>query len=134
MNFINNKKPQIEKFKLLDHQKEAISKCLNGFKTLSRLQMISACGTQKTTTGLRIAEKANVQSVLVIVPSLALLDQTLKEWIEQSYNNFPYLCVGSDKSIGKDYDDIILNQSDLPFTITTNPEEIALWINKNQDL
>jgi predicted helicase len=45
-----------------------------------------ACGTGKTFTSLRIAEElaGRGKNVLFLVPSLALLSQTLDEWTQQT--------------------------------------------------
>ena len=44
--------------------------------------MIMACGTGKTFTSLKIAEAlaGHGGSVLYLVPSLALMSQTVREW------------------------------------------------------
>ena len=39
-----------------------------------------ACGTGKTLTSLWIKEALNAKRTLVLVPSLGLLSQTLREW------------------------------------------------------
>ncbi len=39
-----------------------------------------ACGTGKTLTALFIHEKLAAERTLVLVPSLSLLAQTLREW------------------------------------------------------
>ena len=42
--------------------------------------MILACGTGKTLTALFVNEKRAADRTLVLVPSLSLLAQTLREW------------------------------------------------------
>ena len=42
--------------------------------------MIMACGTGKTLAALFINEKLAAERTLVLVPSLSLLAQTLREW------------------------------------------------------
>ena len=41
------------------------------------------CGTGKSLTAFWIAEKMRPKSILVAVPSLALLQQTLKVWTRE---------------------------------------------------
>ena len=53
---------------------------VEGFDQSDRGQMIMACGTGKTLTALFINEKLAAQRTLVLVPSLSLLAQTLREW------------------------------------------------------
>lgn len=67
---------------LRPHQKEALDKTQDHFKENNRGKLIMACGTGKTFTSLRIAENETNNSglVLFLVPSIALLGQTLREW------------------------------------------------------
>ena len=60
------------------HQEEAISSVIRGLRSADRGQIIMACGTGKTLTSLWIKEKIKAEQVLVLVPSLSLLSQTLK--------------------------------------------------------
>ena len=47
-----------------------------------------ACGTGKTYTSLKIAEAiANKRLVLYMVPSLALMSQSIREWKKTTTNN-----------------------------------------------
>jgi hypothetical protein len=61
-----------------------------------------ACGTGKTLVALWAAEQETPKTVLVLVPSLTLLQQTLREWSEQTSwgNSFSYICVCSDPTVG----------------------------------
>ena len=62
------------------YQREAIDDVVEGFRQSDRGQLIMACGTGKTLTALFINEKLAAQRTLVLVPSLSLLAQTLREW------------------------------------------------------
>ncbi len=75
--------------KLLDHQKEALEKVCEDLKEADRGKLIMACGTGKTFTSLKIAETG--KRVLFLVPSLALISQTIREWTEDT--EVPLLCV-----------------------------------------
>ena len=79
---IHGTKALAEKKKIRPHQDEAISKTLEHFKANDRGKLIMACGTGKTFTALKIAEKQTKGkgTVLFLVPSIALLGQTLREW------------------------------------------------------
>ena len=63
---------------LLKYQQEALENVIEGFKHHARGKLIMACGTGKTFTSLKIAERQtnNRGLVLFLVPSLALLSQT----------------------------------------------------------
>jgi predicted helicase len=96
----------------------------------------AACGTGKTLVALWAAEAIEPKTVLVLVPSLALLSQTLPDWCKQSKwgNRFRYLCVCSDGSVDQSAknDDYALNQSDLEFSVTTDAMEVRKFLAQNR--
>jgi len=73
----------------------------------------------------------NVNKILFLVPSLALIKQTLEEWSRQTKKGFNYLCVCSDntvsKNIANDDEDISINEIGVP--VTTKKEDIISFIN-----
>ena len=109
--FDSGKMVQIPKKEPYDHQKEAINNTIAGFANADRGKLIMACGTGKTFTALKIAEKLLMQqqeattkqmqevttiavatissqnkasqnkAVLFLVPSLSLMSQTITEWL-----------------------------------------------------
>ena len=88
---------------LREHQKRALDAVSAGLSTADRGKLIMACGTGKTFTSLRIAE-AMVGSggrVLFLVPSIALLSQTLMEWSAESEVPLRSFAVCSDAKVGK---------------------------------
>ncbi len=114
------------------HQLEAIEAVNNNFKNIDRGQLIMACGTGKTFTTLWIKEALASKSTLVLLPSLSLLSQTLKEWTFATKEQFSVLCVCSDQTVGKrGEDEIIHSVSDLAFPVTSNPEDIKQFIYSN---
>ena len=62
------------------HRREAIRDCANALASTDRGQLVMACGTGKTLVGPFLADRLAAQRVLVLVPSLSLLGQTLREW------------------------------------------------------
>lgn len=85
------------------HQQTALEKTIAHFKDQERGKLIMACGTGKTFTSLRIAE-AQTQGkgmVLFLVPSIALLGQTLREWSADTETGIDPLCICSDPKITK---------------------------------
>ena len=87
----------------LDHQKEAIAAFHEHFKSAQRGRLIMACGTGKTYTSLKIAEKevGSDGLVLFLVPSIALLAQTLNEWTTFAAKKIRPMCVCSDAEVSK---------------------------------
>jgi predicted helicase len=71
---LNKFKPH-KAHKARSHQKKAIKDVTE--KLESRGQLLMACGTGKTLTGQRIAEKLESKSTLVLLPSLLLLSKTV---------------------------------------------------------
>ena len=87
----------------LDHQNDAIAAFHEHFKTAQRGRLIMACGTGKTYTSLKIAEKevGDDGLVLFLVPSIALLAQTLNEWTTFAAKKIRPMCVCSDAEVSK---------------------------------
>src|SRR3990167_63612 len=77
------------------------SRLRESFQLADRGKLIMACGTGKTFTTLWIKEHISAQSTLVLLPSLGLLSQTLREWTFAAKDSFSLLCVCSDKTVGK---------------------------------
>ena len=97
-----------------------------------RGQLIMACGTGKTLTALWIDEALNINTTLVLLPSLLLLSKTLSEWLTHSKERFAFLPVCSDESIGSGLDAIDFSTSELSFPVTTDSAEIAAFLKKPQ--
>ena len=112
------------------HQLEAIEGVVKGLKDKDRGQLLMCCGTGKTFTSLWIKERLKANSTLILVPSLGLLAQTLREWTFARNKNFDVLCVCSDETVGKYEDPTMGHSSDLGFPITTDSNEIREFLNK----
>jgi superfamily II DNA or RNA helicase len=116
------------------HQLEAISQVAEKFQDAERGQLIMACGTGKTFTTLWIKEKLASQRTLVLLPSLSLLSQTLREWTFAASQPFDVLCVCSDETVGKrGEDEAIQSVSELAFPVTSDVEEIRRFIQGDGD-
>ncbi|MGA4506667.1 DEAD/DEAH box helicase [Propionibacteriaceae bacterium G1746] len=103
------------------HQDEAIAKILHGFETHDRGQWISACGTGKTFTSLKLAEQlaaANNGSlrVLFLAPSIQLVSQTLREWTAQARLDLRPFVVCSDTKASRVAEDLSVHDVVLPAT------------------
>ncbi len=111
------------------HQAEALEILIPAFKTYDRLSAILACGTGKTLLTLWVAERMEARTVLVLMPSLALLRQTLHEWLRYtSISSLAYYCICSDPSVAKDADIISTKQHDLDFVVSTQPEGLRAFL------
>ena len=88
---------------LKQHQKDALQKTNEHFKTADRGKLVMACGTGKTFTSLRIAETETGGNgmVLFLVPSIALLGQTLREWSTFAKEPINAICICSDPEISR---------------------------------
>lgn len=98
---IHGEKGRAEKKKLYPHVIEVRDKVFDYFKENDRGRLIMACGTGKTMTSLKIAEKLteNKGTILFLVPSIALIGQTLKEWSSQADDPINPICICSDPEI-----------------------------------
>ena len=112
-----------KKYNLLPHQQEAFDATIKYFENHERGKLIMACGTGKTFTSLRISEALANKShlVLFLVPSIALLSQTLKEWSAQAKDNIYPICICSDSHASDKAEDSI---SDLVLPATTDAEKV----------
>ena len=122
------------------HQKEARDSVHEYFKENDRGKLIMACGTGKTFTSLKIAENETNKNglILFLVPSIALLGQTLREWIndiDKDTKLFP-ICICSDSKISSKKitnDDNITSVVDLTLPATTDVEKIVNQLEKIKD-
>jgi len=111
------------------HQAEALAALLPALEQHDRVSAIMACGTGKTLVALWVAERMGVRNILVLVPSLALLGQTLHEWArETSWPALAHLCVCSDPAVQAGSDEIILRSSDLDFPVTTDSAQVRAFL------
>jgi len=119
---------QRETFEPRPHQQTAIDKAIEGFKTHDRGKLIMACGTGKTFTALRLAERVAEENggkarILFLVPSISLLSQTLKEWTAQGRLDMRAFAVCSDSKVSKKAEDIAVYDLEVP--VSTDGEEIT---------
>lgn len=123
------------------HQLDAISKAYTHYIVdgNDRGKLIMACGTGKTYTSLLIAEQllGNKGLVLFMVPSIALLGQSLNAWSADAKKSIKAVCICSDskasRKTGKDFDDMDDSIIDLAVPASTNPQSIASQLKKYRD-
>ena len=107
------------------HQERAVAAVLDGFGQHDRGQMILPCGTGKTVAALWVAERlvGLGGAVLYLVPSIALMGQTMREWASNRGMAHRYSAVCSDMKVGRVSEDQTL--SELPLPVTTDPQAVA---------
>jgi superfamily II DNA or RNA helicase len=118
----------IKKSKPFPHQQEALDAIVPALKSEDRVSAIMACGTGKTLTALWTTEQLGASKVLVLLPSLALLRQTLHEWLKETSLDLAYLCVCSDPMVKGDADEISTAQSDLDFEVSTDSATVRQFL------
>ena len=124
---------------LRQDQVEALEAVRAGFTAADRGKLIMACGTGKTLTSLRIAEDmVGVGGhVLFLMPSLALMAQSVREWCADAETPLTTFAVCSDTQVGKrrrGMDDIAeLEVTDLAFPATTNAALLARAVSASDE-
>ncbi|MCS2698363.1 DEAD/DEAH box helicase family protein [Phocaeicola dorei] len=124
-----------------EHQLNAITKAHIHYMAdgNDRGKLIMACGTGKTYTSLLIAEQlfGNNGLVLFMVPSIALLGQSLNAWSADAKKPIKAVCICSDSKASrkttKESDDTDDSVVDLAVPASTNPQSIASQLKKYRD-
>jgi predicted helicase len=118
------------------HQEQAVAAALRhyGEPQATRGRLIMPCGTGKSLAAFWIAEALDARNVLVAVPSLALIRQSLEDWTREylARGERPdWLCVCSDESVGTvETDSFVAETYDLGIPTTTDQDEIARFLAK----
>ncbi len=127
------------KKKLRPHQTTALADVKSGLAQADRGKLIMACGTGKTFVSLKIAESVAGagKRVLFLVPSLALMSQTLTEWTQESKTPLHSFAVCSDIDVGKkrkkDDDAVQTFTHELRYPATTEADKLAAEMTKRHD-
>jgi predicted helicase len=127
------------KKELREHQTTALKAVEGGLASADRGKLIMACGTGKTFTSLKIAEKTAGPGgrVLFLVPSLNLLSQTLTEWTQEAAVPLHCFAVCSDSDIGKkrnkNDDNVETLTHELRYPATTDPKSLAKAVGARHD-
>ena len=117
------------------HQKKAITSAHNHFvkKGSNRGRLIMPCGTGKSLTAFWIANKVNAKSVIVAVPSLNLIKQSLEDWTKEfsaigEQNKVDWKIICSDESVrGLESDEFVTDTASLGVP-TTDVNELAKFL------
>lgn len=135
---LGHKPTKLVPLKPRPHQKKAIADARKHFvgKKQKRGKLISPCGSGKSLTAYWIARDLKAKKIVVAVPSLALIRQTLKVWLRESLadgDNVEWICVCSDESAGRvEQDDVAVLRQDLGVPCLTDPKEIASWLKQKK--
>jgi superfamily II DNA or RNA helicase len=136
--FLGRKPAKLVPLKPRPHQKRAIQNAREHFvaKKQKRGKLISPCGSGKSLTAYWIARDLGAKKILVAVPSLSLIRQTLKVWLRESLaqgDAVEWICVCSDESAGRvEQDDVAVLRQDLGAPCLTDPKEIASWLQRKK--
>ncbi len=128
--------PLHDKKKPRSHQIEAINATKEYFSSPknARGKLIMACGTGKTYTSLKIMEALDPKITLFLAPSIALLSQTFREYVQEKSEPFYASIVCSDDKVGssKNEDNDDIKFSELPIKPSTRLEDILSVYEKAQ--
>ena len=122
-----------EKKQLREHQREALKAAHQYFLSHDRGKLIMACGTGKTFTSLKLIEQEleGKGLVLFLVPSIALLGQSLNDWMGDAETPIKAVCICSDSRAsrkikrGNPNDELETSIVDLALPASTNTESIT---------
>lgn len=111
------------------HQQRAIDQVVSRFGRERRGQLLMPCGTGKTLTSVWIAKRLGSELTLVLVPTLALLRQTVGVWRSQ-LADVELLKVCSEKARGSERELVAADLSPLEIggDTTTDPAVIARFL------
>lgn len=128
---------------LRDHQVNAIRDVFAGFENHDRGTLVMACGTGKTFTALKIAERLTESlggsaRIMFMVPSLALMSQTLQEWAAEVQLPFSAWSVCSDIKVNRkrqEREDLAdIATVDLKAPPTTDGAKLAQSLREHNDV
>jgi superfamily II DNA or RNA helicase len=118
---------------LREYQVEAVRAIVAGLLQGGRGQLRTACGTGKTRMARHSADVLCPSGGVVVVacPSIALVAQTLREWSAES-DGQAVLAVCGDETVSDS--DSLVTATELPATVTTDPEVVAEWLRASESL
>lgn len=125
------------KYSLREHQKTAVANATEHYSKNDRGSMIMACGTGKTFTSLKVAESLVTRQgacILFLAPSIALVGQTLREWMANTEVGMKPICVCSDVNVSKKRieDDVGDRVERLGMPATTNSDKIISYRSRSE--
>ena len=136
-NKLKGKEKSIVPYTPKPHQKRALEEAKKYFiaDKNHKGKLVFPCGAGKSLTGYWITKALNSKSIIVAVPSLSLVKQTLEVYLRETVANnetVEWLCVCSDEGIGKN-DDIAIHTQDIGIPCVTDKTIIVDWLLKNKN-
>ena len=136
-NKLKGKEKSIVPYTPKPHQKRALAEAKKYFiaDKNHKGKLVFPCGAGKSLTGYWITKALNSKSIIVAVPSLSLVKQTLEVYLRETVANnetVEWLCVCSDEGIGKN-DDIAIHTQDIGIPCVTDKTIIVDWLLKNKN-
>lgn len=134
-NGIHGEQSRVAKKTIYPHIFDVVNSANEYFQKKERGKLIMACGTGKTIASLKIAEKETDGKglVLFLVPSIALIGQTLREWSSQAAEPINAICICSDPEVSKNKtkneDADTFSIVDLALPASTNTKDILHQFN-----
>lgn len=134
-NKLSGKEKKLIPHKPKPHQIKALKEATTYFikERNNRGKLVFPCGAGKSLTGYWITRELQSKSIIVAVPSLSLVKQTLEVYLRETVANndsVAWLCVCSDEGIGKN-DDVVIHTNEIGVPCVTNKTVIAKWIKDN---
>jgi len=127
-NYIQTNTYTLEPYTPRHHQIQAIDNTIEYFKNTenTRGKIIMPTGTGKSLAGFWIFQALDVKTVLITVPSLALIKQMLEVWSREALANnigIDWIAICSDESV--EPDSSIGNTQDLGLFVETDVNKLA---------
>jgi superfamily II DNA or RNA helicase len=132
--YLSNKPTALPPCKPRPHQENAVRDGMEYFSKgkAARGKLIMPCGTGKSLTAWFLAQALGSKRIVIAVPSLSLVKQTLKVWSRESAANdiaVDWICVCSDETAGRaDQDDVVVHRQDIAVPCLTSTDKIAEWL------
>jgi superfamily II DNA or RNA helicase len=121
------------------HQKRALNDAIRHFVTnnASRGRLIMPCGTGKSLAAFFIAEQLNPRTIVVAVPSLALIAQSLRDWTREflARGEIPdwFVVCGAEDVGDISDDDHVGDTYEHGLETDTSTEAILTWLRRTTD-
>jgi superfamily II DNA or RNA helicase len=133
---LNKKKVQLIPYSPKPHQEKALNEAKKYFldDNHNRGKLIFPCGAGKSLTGFWMTQELGANSIIVAVPSLSLVKQTLDVYLREIValgQKVKWLCICSDEGIGKG-DDIAIRTENIGVPCVTDPVYIQNWLNEHK--
>lgn len=131
------KKASYKPYSPRPHQQKAIKDAKKHFlkENNSKGKLIFPCGSGKSLTGFWLTQELKAKSVVVAVPSLSLVKQTLEVYLREIVANkkrVEWLCICSEGDIGASAE-VKFEIAEVGVPCTTDEEAIRSWLERTND-